>query len=187
MFAEPSLLTQSANDCPTIASFIAGLYIREISEFADPCGSFTFYVTSTDPLISWEAVRRNFSLICTLAGTASVALSLRASTKFGVLSSRDGIRVSISPAWWSDASTFTLVGLDYAGNVVPTLLFPATIAVVRVNHLPSRNGRLWKSSKSGDASGAISAIMDGCSTEETDEEVCYMFSITHAKDFCYFI
>ena len=58
---------------------------------------------------------------------------------------------------------------------MPTL--PATIAVVRVNHAPTTRGRLWKAARDGAIEEVVSAIKDGCCTEESDDQVRYILSI----------
>ena len=163
-------ITQSSTEYPLIAASDSW-YIQDIEEFADPCGSFTFSVTSSLPRISWEAVSRNLLLTSTLAGDTVPAVSLRSSIKFEVLPSADGVRVSISPSWWSDATSFTLVGLYHAGQLVPMPPLPVTITVVHVNLAPTIRGRLWTATRNGDITEVVAAIKGGCSTEETDEKV----------------
>ena len=57
------------------------------------------------------------------------------------------------------------------GQLVDTPLLPVIVPVVCVNHAPSKVGRLWLASKARDFAGVISAIQDGCSTEETGDDV----------------
>ena len=171
MFIEPNSITMNSKEYPR-AAVGDDFRVREISEFVNPCGLFTFNITSSQPVVRWEDVRRNLVVTCALASPVSPAVSLRASSTFELLPTRDGVRVCISPAWWSKAATFTVVKLYVAGKLVQLPFLPkAAVAVVRVNHAPSHKGRLWESSKAGDAAGVISAIMDGCSIEELDEQV----------------
>ena len=169
-FTEAISLTQSSKEKSLYAP-INSLHIMEIDEFADPSGPFAFYITSSQPNVCWDAVRRNLLLIGALADDTVPAVSLRSSTIFEVRPTANRVRVSISPSWWSGATTFTLVGLYHAGHYVQMPTLPASVAVVRVNHAPSSHGRLWKAAHDGDTAEVIAAIKDGCSTEETDDQV----------------
>ena len=165
-FVEPSALANTSSDFRT--TICGSLSITEFFDFADPCRPFSLQVTSR-PLIceSWDAISRNLIIAATLAGECGApAVSLRASTAFNVLPTADGVRVSIDPGYWSDATSFTIVGLYLSGQVVDTPLLPATVTVVPVNHAPSQVGRLWRSAIAGSTAGVISAIKGGRSTEE---------------------
>ena len=169
-FTEAVSITQTSKEKSLYAP-VNSFHIMFIDEFANPSGPFAFYITSSQPNICWDAVRRNLLLTGALEDDTVPALSLRSSTIFEVLPTANGIRVSLSPSWWSGATTFTIVGVYHAGRMVPMPPFPATVAVVRVNHAPSSHGRLWKAVHDGNIAEVIAAIKDGCSTEETDDKV----------------
>ena len=172
---EPTALLLSSTE-GAIASF-EGLLITNLLEFANPCHPFEFNVISSHTSVCWEDVSRNLQITAQLAGGRTLrALSLRASSSCSVLPNVDtgSLSITISPAWWSHAKSFTIVGLYYAGHLVDTPLLPATITVIHTNHAPSKAGRLLKSTKEGNLAGVISAIKDGCSTEESDNKVCNM-------------
>ena len=67
-----------------------------------------------------------------------------------------------------DPVAFSIDALELAGRPVPSLALPAVVKL-GANHNPANAGRLWKAAKEGDAAGVISALCDGCSTEEADE------------------
>ena len=170
-FVEPSALAKISIDPRT--DVCGSLSIAELFDFADPCRPFTFQVTSL-PLLceSLDTISRNLSIAATLAGECGApTVSLRASTLFNVLPTADGVRISIDSGWWSNATSFTITGLYLLGRVVDTPLLPATVTVVRVNHAPSKAGRLWRSAQAGSTAGVLSAIKGGCSTEERDKQV----------------
>ena len=181
-FVEPSALANTSSDFRT--TICGSLSITEFFDFADPCRPFTFQVTFR-PLLceSWDVISRNLIIAATLdRACGASAVSLRASTAFNVLPTADGVRVSIDPGWWSDATSFTIVGLYLSGRVVDTPLFPVTVTVIRVNHAPLKKGLMWKSAEAGNTAGVISAIKEGCSTDERNKQVdcellCYKLVI----------
>ena len=172
-FFEPTALSQACAEGPR-ATFCGSLSITNLLEFADPCRQFEFNVISTHTAVCWENVSRNLYITAEIAGHAIPAISLHASSSLSVLPNIDSLRISISPAWWSHASSFTITGLHHAGQLVHTQLLPANVIVVNMNHAPCNAGRLLMSSKTGDLTGVVSAIKDGCSTEESDDKVCIM-------------
>ena len=177
-FFESTALMLSSAEVPTAMS--NSLSIQNLFEFADPELTFAFHVMFTCPFLSWEDVSRNLRITAMLeVGHTQPAVSLRASTSYTKLPHGIGMRITISPAWWSCAASFTIVGLYHAGQLVVTPLLPATIRVMHVNHAPSKAGRLWSSVDAGDASSIVSAIQDGCSTEESNDKVCNMILFTN--------
>ena len=171
-FLEPTVLLHASAEGPS--AMCDSLSITNLLEFAGPCRHFEFNIISTyADLLCWEDVSRNLKITAELAGGHTLpAVSLRASSSFNVHPNGDGLRITISPAWWSHASSFTIVGLQYAGQPIYSPHLPAIVNVVRVNNDPSEAGRLWASSEAGDLAGVISAIKDGCSTEESYDAVC---------------
>ena len=168
-FLEPNDLLHSSSKSPTGRAICENLSITNMFEFADPCLRFEFSVISTLASICWEDISRNLQITAKLAGGHSIpAVSLHVSTSFTVLPQGDDcLHITISSAWWSHATSFTIVGLYFAGQLICSPLLPATIKVMHVNHTPCKAGRLWTSSEAGDIAGATSAIKDGCSTEES--------------------
>ena len=174
VFVEPTALTFSS-EFP--AALCNSLSLLNLIEFADPCRFFEFNVmfTRSSLCCQWEDVSRHLRIAAELSeGHPFQAVSLRASTSFHMLPNGTGIRVKIASSWWSHATSFTIVGLYLAGQLIDMPLLPATIKVMHVNHTPSKAGRMWKSSKAGDVASVISAIKDGCSTEESNKKVCTM-------------
>ena len=172
-FLESTALSLACAEGPI--STLESLSITNLFEFADPCRHFEFNVISSLSSVCWEDISRNLQITAELAGGHALpAVSLHASTSFTVLPGVDRLRITISPAWWSHATSFTIVGLYYAGQLVNTPLLPAIVQLVSVNHALCNASRLWVSSKAGDLAGVVSAIKDGCSTEESDVKVCIM-------------
>ena len=172
-FVEPADLSHASAEGPSATC--DSLSIKDLFDFADPCRQFEFNVISTRASLCWDAISRNLQIAAELAGGHTFpAVSLRASSSFTVHPYVNGLHITISPAWWSRATSFTIVGLYHAGQLVCTPLLPAIVNIVRVNHAPSIAGPLRMSSKEGDLAGVISAIKDGCSTEESDDTVCTM-------------
>ena len=171
-FLEPKALSLACAARPS--AICESLAIANLVKFADPCRQFDFTIISTNGSVCWEEVCRKLIITAELEGGHTLpAVSLRAALSFKVLPN-DSLRITICPAWWSHATSFTIDGLYHAGQLVNTPLLPATIKVLDVNHAPSKAGRLWLSAIAGDAAGVISAVKDGCSTEESDEKVCIM-------------
>ena len=171
-FAEPVSMDCSSTDGRTIV-VSSGLTLLEVSEFMDPCCPFTFQIASTQPAVCWEVVSRNLRISAKLEGSALPAVSLRAA--FSVLPTENCVIITIAPAWWAAATSFTIDGLFLWGQIVGSPLLPANIAVINVNHTSTSKGRLWDAAKAGDTAGVIAAIQDGCSTEETDDKVVSCF------------
>ena len=170
-FFEPPALSHASVEGPSATC--DSLSINNLLEFADPCRQFEFNVISATASLCWEDVSRNLKITAELAGGhAFPTVSLRAASSFNVHPHVDGLRIAISPAWWSHVTSFTIVGLYCAGQLIYSPLLPAIVNLVRVNHAPSKAGRLWTSSEAGDLSGVILVITDGCSTEESDDMVC---------------
>ena len=174
VFVEASTLSLASAEGPS--AICESLSITNIFGFADPCRQFEFSVISSrSSSCCWEDVLRNLEITAELqvtGGHTLPAVSLKASSSyFNVLPNANYLRITISPAWWSHATSFTIIGLYYSGQLVDTTLLPAIVNVVNVNHAPSEAGRLWMSAKAGDSAGVISAIKDGCSTEESDDKV----------------
>ena len=171
-FLEPAAMSLASGE--TGFATCDNLAITSIFDFADPCRQFEFSVTSTSASVCWEDISRNLQITAELLGNRHTlpAISLHAATSFITLPGVDALRVTISPAWWSHATSFTIVGLHHAGNLIDTPLLPASIEVMHLNHTPSKAGRVRMSSKAGDLAGVISAIKDGCSTEESNDKVC---------------
>ena len=184
-FLEPAALLQASGEGQS--AMCDSLSITNLLEFADPCRQFEFNVISTRASLYWEDVSRNLKISAELAGghtTGIPSVSLRAASSFKVHPHVNGLRITISPAWWSHATSFTIVGLHHAGQLIYSPLLPAIVKVVTVNHAPSEAGRLWASSKVGDIAGVISAIKDGCSTEESDDKVCTMILMPNNLAWC---
>ena len=159
---EPTTLTLASAESPMIA-ICNSLSITNLFNFADPERQFDFCVISTRSFLCWGDVSRNLQIIVKLeGGHTSPAVSLRASSSFHVLPNVNCLRICISPAWWSHATSFTIVGLYLAGQLVDAPLLPTIVNVVHVNHAPSTAGRLLMASIAGDSAGIISAIKDGC-------------------------
>ena len=138
--------------------------------FADPSRCFTCDVLFSGSC-TLDAFSRHFVIYASLAGDIAPAVSLRASTSFRILPSGSGVSVSIAPGWWSDAASFYISGLYFAGKLLETPLLPSTVVVVNVNHTPSIMGRLLAASSANDAAGVVAAIKAGGSIEELDERV----------------
>ena len=170
-FLEPAALSLATAGGPFASC--DSLSITNLFDFADPVQPFEFDVISNMASVCWGEISRNLQITAVLAGSIAVPdASLRASTSFNVLPHVDGLRISVSPAWWSRATSFTITGLYYAGQLVGTPLLPAAISVVDINHAPSKAGRIWKSLKAANVAGVITAIKGGGSTEESNVEVC---------------
>ena len=175
-FNHPSTLRNSTeisddHDGPTLGDFFS---------FADPCHSFIFSI-HCPALCSLSVCSKELWISASLAGNVVPEVTLRASTSISMLPFGKGVSVCISPGWWSGATSFTLNGLNFAGQWMDIPLLPATVSVVSVSHDPSNKGRLWMASNSNDAAGVFAAIKAGCSTEEMDENVSivnYPFSLS---------
>ena len=174
-FNGPTALSVASSEGPSATC--NSLLVTNIFEFADPCRQFEFSVISTQSSTCWEEVSRNLYIAAVLAGGNAIpaVVSLHASSSFNVIPDVDSLRVTISPAWWSRATSFEIVGLYHAGQLVATPLLPATVKVMNVNHTPSKEGRLSKSINAGDLAGVIAALKNGCSTEETNKKVSIMY------------
>ena len=170
-------MTRSSEEGPKTITTHESFSITNLYEFADQCHNFEFTVLSTEHSVCWENVLRNLQLTAEIAGGPTLPnISLHASSSFRVIQgAMGGVRVTISPAWWSHATSFTIVGLYYAGQLLNTPILPATVKVVHVNHTPSKAGGMFRSLRAGIAAGVISAIMDGCSTEESNTKVCIAY------------
>ena len=174
-FLEPSSLSLASVQFPiyTCDSFST----TSLFEFADPSRQFEFSLISTNPSVHWDDVARNIRITAELecnGGKALPTASLRSSSSFKPHPSGNISYITLSPAWWSHASSFTIVGLYFAGQLIKTPLLPATIKVVEVNHVPSKVNQLSMSTRFGNLSGVVSAVVNGCSTEESNNKVCIM-------------
>ena len=77
-----------------------------------------------------------------------------------------GVRIIISPTWsmMAECPTDILVpSPTFAGKTLPAT--PIVISV-GANHEPAVAGRLYDAIERGSFSGAVAALLDGCSTEE---------------------
>ena len=185
-FSEPAALSLASAEGPI--GRCDSLSITNLLEFADPCRQFEFNVISTHAaLFCWENVSRNLKITAELAGGHTTpAVSLRAASSFNVHPHVDGLRITISPAWWSHATSFTIVGLHLAGQLIYSPLLPAIVNVVTVNNAPSKAGRMWTSTEAGDFAGVILAIKDSCSTEESDDKVCIVIFMPNKFYWCWY-
>ena len=174
-FLQPTTLSLGSAE-NTIAACTT-LSITNLLQFADPCRQYEFSLMSTNPSVCWEDVSRNLRIHAELAGSGTLpTVSLRAISSFVVDPDANCLRVFLSPLWWSHATSFTIVGVYDAGHFVDSPCLPATVNVVHMNHTPSNVGQLSMSSKDGDLGAVISAIKDGCSTEESNKQVCNFFA-----------
>ena len=174
----PTVLSVASAEVSTTPFDSGDISITDLCVFADPWRPFEFAMICKRSSICWECVSRNLQITAEIAGGHALpSVSLCSSLRYIVDRHAECLRVTISPAWWSHSTLFTIVGIYYAGQLLNTPFLPASVKVLLVNHVPSTTDRLTMASKQGDFAGVLSAIEDGCSTEELNDQVCTMISI----------